>query len=243
MMDAESPRRPRSWPPPDADAEDMLFNADRSSETSTLSAAMGRVAASRSAKAAAAAVAVCLSLLLVASHVTMFYAGMRDKPAVEADCTAARLSPPPPPLPPPGAAGGWTVIMRRGQFGLPADYFRRNYVSYLEGFGDPKAEFWLGLDRIRALAGGVGPPHELLVRMTTGDGRAYEARYDGFALGPAPDFVLILGDNFEGNSSSGGDALADGLGWMNGSAFSAPDRDRDDHFSANCAQERDAGYW
>ena len=46
---------------------------------------------------------------------------------------------------------GWTVILRRGQFGLPADYFRRNYVSYLEGFGDPRAEFWLGLERIWAL--------------------------------------------------------------------------------------------
>ena len=43
--------------------------------------------------------------------------------------------------------------MRRGQFGLPADYFRRNYISYVEGFGDPRAEFWLGLERIRALTG------------------------------------------------------------------------------------------
>ena len=51
---------------------------------------------------------------------------------------------------------GWTVILRRGQFGLPADYFRRNYVSYLEGFGDPRAEFWLGLERIWALTSGSG---------------------------------------------------------------------------------------
>ena len=52
--------------------------------------------------------------------------------------------------------GDWAVILRRGQFGLPADYFRRNYVSYLEGFGDPRAEFWLGLERIRALTSGSG---------------------------------------------------------------------------------------
>ena len=78
--------------------------------------------------------------------------------------------------------------------------------------------------------------------MTTADGRAFEARYDEFSLGPAPDFALILGDKFVGNSSSG-EAVADGLGWMNGSAFSAPDRDRDDHLSANCAQDRNAGYW
>ena len=91
----------------------------------------------------------------------------------------------------------------------------------------------------RALAGSGS---ELLVRMTTYDGRAFEARYDGFALGPAPDFVLVLGDGFEGNSTSG-EAVEDGLGWMNGSAFSAPDSDRDDHLSANCALDRDAGYW
>ena len=47
------------------------------------------------------------------------------------------------------APGGWIVILRRGQFGWPADYFRRNYISYVEGFGNPEAEFWLGLERIR----------------------------------------------------------------------------------------------
>ena len=138
-MEAENPKR-RSWPPPDAD---MLFNGDRAtSETSTSSSAM-MGGASCSAKASAAAVAACLSVLLVVSHVTVFYAGLRDK---ETDCGVAILEPPKN-----AASGNWTVILRRGQFGLPADYFRRNFISYVEGFGEPRAEFWLGLERIRAL--------------------------------------------------------------------------------------------
>ena len=91
----------------------------------------------------AAAVAACLSVLLVVSHVTVFYAGLRDNK--ETDCGAISDQPRN------AARGNWTVILRRGQFGLPSDYFRRNYISYLEGFGDPRAEFWLGLERIRAL--------------------------------------------------------------------------------------------
>ena len=83
------------------------------------------------------------------SHVTVFYAGLRDK---ETDCGVAILEPPKN-----AASGNWTVILRRGQFGLPADYFRRNYISYVEGFGDPRAEFWLGLERIRALTDSGGP--------------------------------------------------------------------------------------
>ena len=134
-MEAGNEKR-RSWPPPDA-ADDVLFRGDQSSEASTSSNSAGMTA---SAKASAVAAAVSLSVLLVVSHVVVFYAGLRDK---EGDCGNAisattKMD-----------EGGWTVIQRRGQFGLPADYFRRNYISYVEGFGNPEAEFWLGLERIR----------------------------------------------------------------------------------------------
>ena len=131
-MEAGSEKR-RSWPPPDA-TDDMLFRGDESSEASTSNSSAGMTA---SAKASAVAAAVSLSVLLVVSHVVVFYAGLRDK---EGDCGAATKI----------DEGGWIVILRRGQFGLPADYFRRNYISYVEGFGNPEAEFWLGLERIRS---------------------------------------------------------------------------------------------
>ena len=44
------------------------------------------------------------------------------------------------------------VIQRRGQYGNPQDYFSRGMADYVGGFGDPSAEFWLGLDKMLLLA-------------------------------------------------------------------------------------------
>ena len=32
---------------------------------------------------------------------------------------------------------GWTTIQSRGQFGNPEDFFLRNWVDYVNGFGEP----------------------------------------------------------------------------------------------------------
>ena len=240
-MAADNPKKRRSWPPPDAADErvEMLFGGGGGCESSSSDTAAGTVVASKAAaRASAAAVAVCFSLLLVASHVTVFYVGLHQVD-IPASCAEAELSPWGEESVAGVRPGGWVVILRRGQFGLPAEYFNRNYNSYLDGFGEPTTEFWLGLKDVRALT--KSGPWELLVRLSNG-GDVYEARYDRFQIGPGPDFALVLGSEFKGNSSSGAD-VADGLGWMNGSAFSAPDRDRDAHLSVNCAQDRNAGYW
>ena len=46
------------------------------------------------------------------------------------------------------------VVQRRGQFGNPPDYFSRDMAEYVSGFGEPSAEFWLGLDKILLLTAG-----------------------------------------------------------------------------------------
>ena len=43
------------------------------------------------------------------------------------------------------------VVQRRGQHGNPQDYFSRGMADYVRGFGDPSAEFWLGLDKMLLL--------------------------------------------------------------------------------------------
>ena len=240
-MAADDSKKRRSWPPPDAADErvEMLFGGGCESSSSSSSSGSGSAAGTAVAtRTSAAAVAVCFSLLLAASHVTVFYVGLHQVD-VPASCAEAELSPRGAESVATARPGGWIVIQRRGNFGLPADFFNRNYKSYLEGFGDPSTEFWLGLKDVRILT--KSAPWELLVRLGSG-GDVFEARYDRFQIGPEPDFALILGSEFKGNSSSGA-AVADGLGWMNGSAFSAPDRDRDAHLSVNCAQDRSAGYW
>ena len=38
---------------------------------------------------------------------------------------------------------GWTVIMSRGQFGNPVDYFDRDWEEYEAGFGEPGLTYTL----------------------------------------------------------------------------------------------------
>ena len=45
-------------------------------------------------------------------------------------------------------------IQQRGQFGNPADFFARNMNEYVNGFGDPSKEFWIGLDKLASLTEG-----------------------------------------------------------------------------------------
>ena len=47
--------------------------------------------------------------------------------------------------------GGWTVIQRRGDFGNDENYFSRNQSEYKNGFGEPKKEFWIGLEALHLL--------------------------------------------------------------------------------------------
>ena len=57
------------------------------------------------------------------------------------------------------------VFQRRGQHGNPADYFAREMAQYERGFGDPGAEFWLGLDKLATLTRDGGA--ELMVKLET----------------------------------------------------------------------------
>ena len=44
--------------------------------------------------------------------------------------------------------GHWEVIQRRMD---GSDDFYRNWASYVDGFGDPNGEYWLGLKSIHCL--------------------------------------------------------------------------------------------
>ena len=44
--------------------------------------------------------------------------------------------------------GKWVVFQKRGQFGNSKNYFARSMKEYVNGFGNPVQEFWLGLDKL-----------------------------------------------------------------------------------------------
>ena len=60
---------------------------------------------------------------------------------------------------------GWTVIQSRGQFGNAKDYFYRNWTEYVNGFGEPGKEHWLGLESIHKMTSS-GQNYKLKVEMT-----------------------------------------------------------------------------
>ena len=47
--------------------------------------------------------------------------------------------------------GEWVKFQQRGQYKNPQYYFAREMKEYVDGFGDPSKEFWLGLDKLVSL--------------------------------------------------------------------------------------------
>ncbi|KAM8930607.1 tenascin-N [Pelodytes ibericus] len=126
--------------------------------------------------------------------------------------------------------GGWTVFQRRTTGKL--DFYQR-WRTYVEGFGDPSDEFWLGLEYIHLLTTS-SVPYELRVDLRTGDESAY-ALYRTFQVGTSRDkYKLTVGDY----SGTAGDALTYHNGWK----FTTWDRDNDIALT-NCALSHRGAFW
>ncbi|XP_052219467.1 angiopoietin-related protein 7-like isoform X2 [Dreissena polymorpha] len=83
--------------------------------------------------------------------------------------------------------GGWTVFQRRVNGSLPFDH---NFASYVHGFGNIHAEFWLGLQYIHAMT--YNAKSELRIDLIAADGStAYEV-FPNFRLSSAPNFTLHI---------------------------------------------------
>jgi len=126
--------------------------------------------------------------------------------------------------------GQWVKIQQRGQHGNPDDYFARNLIEYVNGFGDPSKEFWLGLDKMVSLTRGGA---ELKIELETFEGAMVHATYSNFEVKGEEYRIYISG--YQGNAG-------DPLRIDNGMAFSTKDTDRD-HWSKSCSNTRGKGGW
>jgi len=126
--------------------------------------------------------------------------------------------------------GEWVDIQARGQFGNEADFFARDMAVYVHGFGDPSAEFWLGLDKLKQL---TREGAQLRIELETFDGQTVQATYSTFRV-EGSDYRLTVG-GFSGNAG-------DTLRIDNGMAFSARDNDQD-RWSGSCSSTRGNGGW
>nr|CAH0107216.1 unnamed protein product [Daphnia galeata] len=115
--------------------------------------------------------------------------------------------------------GGWTVIQRRGDYGLPRENFSVNWRDYKLGFGQLDREFWFGNDFIHRLTN----EHDVVLRVELWDfedGHVY-ADYESFRVDSEEDLYRLWVEGYQGNAT-------DSLGSHNGYAFSTFDRDNDE---------------
>ena len=134
--------------------------------------------------------------------------------------------------------GQWVVFQKRKNGEVN---FNRRWLEYVNGFGDPKWEYWLGLEKIHCLTAAVFRA-ELRVDLGDFDGNEKYAQYNFFSVNNnLTNYRLDIGA-YSGNA---GDALhgsCGGGGNHDGMAFTTFDRDND-RSNHNCAQLNSAGWW
>ncbi|XP_035788559.1 angiopoietin-4-like [Anopheles albimanus] len=127
--------------------------------------------------------------------------------------------------------GRWTVIQQRKSDVLN---FTRSFNEYVNGFGHPTGDFWLGLTRIQKITSQA--QYELLIKMSAFDGTTATARYSNFKLNDAIDLFRITSlGSYTGNA---GNSLSLALNRQ----FSTYDRDTDAS-AINCARVWGGGWW
>ena len=127
--------------------------------------------------------------------------------------------------------GQWEVIQRRMDGSVD---FYRNWASYVNGFGDPNGEYWLGLENIHCLSTRTEIT-QLKVCLADFEGVKKFALYNYFSVGNAATNYRL---NIGGYSGTAGDTMAR----HNGQAFSTFDQDNDID-SGNCALTYKGAWW
>lgn len=127
--------------------------------------------------------------------------------------------------------GGWIVFQRRNSGKVE---FYRKWRSYVDGFGDPRDEFWMGLDKLHELTNKSSVRYELRVDLRTADDSAY-AQYDVFRVASSKDKYRLTVSGYKGTA---GDAMTYHNGWK----FTTYDKDNDIALS-NCAMTHKGAFW
>ena len=127
--------------------------------------------------------------------------------------------------------GNWIVFQRRfnGAVG-----FYRNWNSYVNGFGNPRGEYWMGLDNIHCMTNNL-PGTKLRVELGDWEGNSYYAEYSQFAVGDGSTNYRMTVSGFSGN-------VTDKLSYHSGQMFTTYDQDHDKR-GDNCAVSFRGGWW
>ena len=129
--------------------------------------------------------------------------------------------------------GAWTVIQRRINGSVD---FKRDWRSYLTGFGKPEHEYWFGNQQIHLLT--TDSWYQLRIDMMNANKETKQVTYDIFYISDAESGFALFVDGFHGEDGIEDDLRTSHLGNM----FSTIDRDQDTN-SGNCAKMYNGGWW
>ncbi|XP_038230541.1 tenascin isoform X10 [Dermochelys coriacea] len=125
--------------------------------------------------------------------------------------------------------GGWIVFLRRHN---GKEDFYRNWRTYAAGFGDPKDEFWIGLETLHKITS--QGQYELRVDLRDKGETAY-ALYDRFSVGDSKTRYRLKVDGYNGTAG-------DSMTYHSGRSFSTFDKDNDAAIT-NCALSYKGAFW
>ena len=132
---------------------------------------------------------------------------------------------------------GWTLIMSRGQYGNPGDFFDRTWAEMEQPFGSPDEEFWLGLSYIHKLTN-AGSPYTIKFELLSPDGNYSEAFYSDFKLTDDMYYPLHYG-SFMATESTAGNSWA----MHKNMKFSTYDSDNDLYLGGKCTNNHPGPNW
>lgn len=129
---------------------------------------------------------------------------------------------------------GWIVIQRKQASGKLN--FDRDWDMYVNGFGDLRGEFWLGLDNIHKLTNQKWQKMALQVVIELNNDIKYYATYEHFKVDDDSTNYTIHVGRYSGS-------MPDALRFVNGMQFTTKDRDNDRYTYGNCAGVGGGGWW
>lgn len=129
-----------------------------------------------------------------------------------------------------GSDGGAVVIQHREDGSVDFD---QTWERYERGFGHLQGEFWLGLEKIYAIA--RQGQHIMHIQVEDWKDEIRSIDYLITLDGPVSDYTLHL-THLGGN-------LPDAMSNHTGMRFSTKDRDNDNHEDSNCARNYTGGWW
>ncbi|XP_077969665.1 fibrinogen-like protein A [Styela clava] len=127
--------------------------------------------------------------------------------------------------------GKWMVFQRRSNGML--NFTSYNWIEYVEGFGNPKSEYWMGLETLHRLTS--DGEFELRIDLEDWEGNERYAKYSSISIGSASTKYQLNVGGYSGNAG-------DSLDYHNAMKFSTKDQDND-RYSRNCASSWNSGGW